>query len=95
MSTMIVGSTSTLGNDLFYYIFFYYFIYITEASRGPTAQGVTVKPTVLCCGFDPHSRRLNIYLNLYFHFSGVHCSGVEAKRGVEFCHSTCNTSIIL
>ena len=29
------------------------------------AQSVTVKPTG--CGFDPHSRRLNIYLNLYFH----------------------------
>ena len=32
------------------------------------AQGhkVCIKPTG--CGFDPHSRRLNIYLNLYFHF---------------------------
>ena len=39
---------------------------ITEASRGAAAQGVTVKPTG--CGFDPHSKRWNIYLNLYFHF---------------------------
>ena len=30
------------------------------------ARGVTVKPTG--CGFDPHSRRWNIYLNLCFHF---------------------------
>ena len=33
------------------------------------AQGhkcVTVNPTG--CGLDPHSRKLNIYLNLYFHF---------------------------
>ena len=27
---------------------------------------MTVKPTG--CGFDPHSRRWNIYLNLYYHF---------------------------
>ena len=32
---------------------------------GAGAQSVTV-PTG--CGFDPHSRRWNIYLNLYFHF---------------------------
>ena len=37
-----------------------------EAGRGAAARGVTVKPTG--CGFNPHSRRLNIYLNLYFHF---------------------------
>ena len=37
-----------------------------EASRGAGAQSVTVKPTG--CGFDPHSRRWNIYFNLYFHF---------------------------
>ena len=38
----------------------------TEASRGAAAQSVTVKPTG--CGFDPLSRRWNIYLNLYLHF---------------------------
>ena len=37
-----------------------------EASRGAAARGVSVKLTG--CGFDPHSRRWNIYLNLYFHF---------------------------
>ena len=36
------------------------------ASRGAGAQSVTVKTTG--CGFDPHTRRWNIYLNLYFHF---------------------------
>ena len=36
------------------------------AGRGAAARGVTAKPTG--CGFDPHSRRGNIYLNLYFHF---------------------------
>ena len=36
------------------------------ASRGAGAQSVTVKPTG--CGFDPHSRRCNIYLILYFHY---------------------------
>ena len=33
-----------------------------ESSRGAVAQSVTG------CGFDPYSRRWNIYLNLYFHF---------------------------
>ena len=115
---------------------------IFEASSGAAAQIVTVKPTG--CGFDPQSRRWNIYLNLYFHFfalvsrqsaalssaiqhamspdSGRKCdcktdwlwvrfpleamkyllksifpflhTGVEAKRGVEFCHSTRNASRI-
>ena len=51
------------GKKLYYTI---YFIYCTEASRGAVAQSVTVEPTG--CGFDPHSRRGNIYLNLYFHF---------------------------
>ena len=37
-----------------------------EASRGAAARSVTVKPTG--CGFDPYSRRCNIYINLYFHF---------------------------
>ena len=42
-------------------------LYLTfEASRGAGAQSVTVKSTG--CGFDPHSRKLNIYLHLYFHF---------------------------
>ena len=39
---------------------------ILETSRSVEAQSVTVKPSG--CGFDPHSRRRNIYLNLYFHF---------------------------
>ena len=63
--------------------------YVVEASRGATAQGVTVKPTG--CGFDPLSRRWNIYLNLYFHFLR---SSVEDKGGVEFCYSTRNASRI-
>ena len=37
-----------------------------EASRGTAARSVTVKLTG--CGFDPHSRKRKIYLNLYFHF---------------------------
>ena len=36
------------------------------SSCGLAAQSVSVKPTG--CGFDPHSKRWNIYLNLYFHF---------------------------
>ena len=37
-----------------------------EASRNAEAQSVTIKSTG--CGFDPHSRKRNIYLHLYFHF---------------------------
>ena len=37
-----------------------------EANRGAVARSVTVKSTG--CGFDPHSRRWSIYLNVYFHF---------------------------
>ena len=42
--------------------FFLYECYI-KASRG---AGAHCKSTG--CGFDPNSKRLNIYLNLYFHF---------------------------
>ena len=35
------------------------------------------------CGFDPLSRKSNIYLYLYFHFVAL-----VAKRGVEFRHLT-------
>ena len=41
-------------------------ISICEAGHGAQAQSVTVKST--SCGFDPHSRKWNIYLHLYFHF---------------------------
>ena len=37
-----------------------------EASRGAGAQSVAVNATG--CGFDSHSKKLNIYLNLYFRF---------------------------
>ena len=60
--------------------------YTFKANRGAEAQSVTAKS--IGCGFDPHSRRWNIYLNLYFYFFGV-----EAKRGVEFRHSILNASI--
>ena len=36
-----------------------------EAGRGAGAQNVTVKSTG--CWFDPHSRKWNMYLHLYFH----------------------------
>ena len=58
-----------------------------EASRSAAARGGTVKPTG--CGFDPPSRRH--LLKFIFPFLR---SGVEVKRGVEFCHSTRNDSRI-
>ena len=36
---------------------------------GRESTKLTVNPTG--CEFDPHSRRGNIYLNLYFHFSAL------------------------
>ena len=39
---------------------------MVESSRGAVAQSVTVKSTG--CGYDPKSRKCNIYLHLYFHF---------------------------
>ena len=44
------------------------------------AQSVTVKSTG--CGFDPHSRKLNIYLHLYFHFFFL-VSRQSAKSGEQ------------
>ena len=61
---------------------------IVEASRGAGAQGLTVKPPG--CGFDPHTE-VKYLLKFIFPFLR---SGVEDKRGVEFCHSTRNASII-
>ena len=42
---------------------------INGVSRGAGALSVTVKSTG--CGFNLHSRKLNIYLHLYFHFFGL------------------------
>ena len=53
-----------------------------EASRGTGAQSVTVKATG--CGFDPHFKSL---FKCIFSFL---CSGIEAKRVVQFRHSTRN-----
>ena len=46
------------------YIYNIHFRIVLEASRG--AQSVAVNVTG--CGFDPHPKNLNIYLNLYFPF---------------------------
>ena len=62
-----------------------------QAGRGAEAQSVTVKSTD--CGFDPHSRKFNIYLYLYFHLYFLR-SGIEAMRGVEIRHSARNASRI-
>ena len=59
---------------------------LIEASRGAGAQGVTVKLTV--CGFDPHSRRCNIYLNLYFYFFAL-VSRTSAALSSATQHATC------
>ena len=48
---------------------------VNNASRGAAARSVTVKPAG--CGFDPHSRKLDIYLYLYFHFFAL-ASGQSA-----------------
>ena len=74
-----------------YIVFIYIFVIsigFIKASRGAAARGKTVKPTG--CGFDPDSRRWNIYFNIFPFLR----SGVEVKCGVEFCHSTRNASRI-
>ena len=38
----------------------------SEGSRGSGAESMIVSATG--CEFDPHSRKCNVYLNLYFHF---------------------------
>ena len=50
------------------FTYYLYFILLIFNQRPVVAQrqSVTVKP--IAYGFDPHSKRLNIYLNLYFHF---------------------------
>ena len=73
----------------YYVIWKYIFLLVLnlyEASHGAAAQSVTVKPTG--CWFDPHSRRWNIYLNLYFHFFAL------VSRTSAACHSTRNASRI-
>ena len=67
-------------------ILYYINIKLCETSRGAGAQSVTAKPTG--CGFDLEMKYL---LKFIFPFL---CSGVEDKRGVEFCHSTRNASRI-
>ena len=62
-------------------------IFFDEASRGAAARSVTVETTGSV--FDPHLRK---YL-LKFIFPLLR-SGVEAKSGVECCHSTRNASRI-
>ena len=37
------------------------------------------------CGFDPHSRKSNIYLNLYFHFFAL-----VARQSAKFSSATQN-----
>ena len=56
-----------------------------EASRGAGAQSVTEKLTG--CGFEPRPEEMK-YLFIFLLLR----SGVEAKRGVDFRHSTHNAS---
>ena len=46
------------------------------------SQGVTIKSTG--CGFDLHSRKFNIYLNVYFHFFAL-----ESRRWIPLLNTKC------
>ena len=59
-----------------------------ETSRGAVAQSVTVKVWVWV---RSPLEEMKYVLKYIFPFL---CSGVEAKRGVEFCHSTRKASRI-
>ena len=71
----IISLSITLNND--------------EASQASRGSGAPCACKLTGCGFDPYSRRGNIYLHLYFHFFALMSRG---KRGVEFRHSTRNAS---
>ena len=90
-----VSSVSPIGNYHYsveksqqIYIFkrnvakFLYFIIVIDGSHGTGAQSVIVSASG--CGFDPLSRRWNIYLNLYFHFFSIqHAVLPESAEGGE------------
>ena len=61
-------------------------IAVYDTSRGARAQSVTVKPTD--CGFDPDSRRWNIYLKFIFPFSSLWCRG-KSRRWVLPLNKRC------
>ena len=63
-------------------------ISINIKSRPVVAQGQSVSVKATGCEFDTHSRKLNIYLNVYIR------SGIKTKRGVEFRQITRNASRI-
>ena len=63
------------------------FVVKKEVSRGAGAQGVIVKSTG--CGLDPHSRKWNIYLNLYFHFFTHLWSQGKARRWIPPFNTQC------
>ena len=54
------------------------------ASHGAAAQSMTVKPTG--CGFDPHSRRWNIYIHWYFQFFAL-VSRLSAALSLAIQHA--------
>ena len=57
---------SILDFRILIHIFILLFILLRPVqASGAAARSVTAKPTG--CGFNSHSRRWNIYLNLYFH----------------------------
>ena len=59
-------SSSFVIKYSFKYIYIFCCLMYVKASRGAGAQSVAVKSTG--CGLDPHSRKRNIYLHLYFQF---------------------------
>ena len=62
----IITGTVHSQSELIFFLKKYSDEKYSEGSRGAAAQNVTVKLTG--CRFNAHSTRLNIYLNLYFHF---------------------------
>ena len=72
------------------YFKFYPLFNIIEASRGAGAHSVTVKSSG--CGFGPHCRSIAEMKYLFTLMFSFLRSGVEAKSGVEFRHSTRNAS---
>ena len=72
--------TKRFGGNIIIEYLKYIAIQAKEASRSAGAQSVTVNATG--CRFNPHSKKRNIYFNLYFHFFALvsrQCASLSSK----------------
>ena len=69
-------------------------IYTISLNRGQSWRRGTKYACATGCGFDPHSRKLNIYVNLYFRFFALVWSrSVRWKFGGKWATECLNTNL--